>query len=165
MSNPYSFLRHTNSELIIRINMDQPQDSPVMRLYVDGVFDCTHYAHFKLFEQCKSKFPRVHLIVGVAGDDDCSQFKAKTIMPEFERAENIRHCRWVDEVICPCPWVITELFLNEHRIDYVCHDDAPYTHGSESGDIYAHIKQLGKFLATERTQGVSTTDMVRRVLC
>ena len=26
----------------------------------------------------------------------------------------------------PCPWVITQEFMTEHRIDYVVHDADPY---------------------------------------
>ena len=54
-------------------------------------------------------------------------------------------------------------FLNKHQIDYVCHDDIPYvTAGVE--DAYALCKQLGRFKATERTKGVSTTDIVGKIL-
>lgn len=54
-------------------------------------------------------------------------------------------------------------FLNKHQIDYVCHDDIPYvTAGVE--DAYALCKKLGRFKATERTKGVSTTDIVGKIL-
>ena len=54
-------------------------------------------------------------------------------------------------------------FLNEHNIDYVCHDDIPYvTAGVE--DAYAVCKKLGKFKATKRTEGISTTDVVAKIL-
>ena len=82
-----------------------------------------------------------------------------------------RQCKWVDEVIPHAPWIITECkifflfseFLNQHKIDYVCHDDIPYvTAGIE--DAYALCKKLGKFKATKRTEGVSTTDIVAKIL-
>lgn len=43
-------------------------------------------------------------------------------MNESERAQGVFHCKWVDEVVCPCPWVINKEFLDEHKIDYVAHD-------------------------------------------
>ena len=49
------------------------------------------------------------------------------------------------------------------KIDYVCHDDVPYT-TIESDDAYAICKKLGKFKATKRTEGVSTTDVVGKIL-
>lgn len=54
-------------------------------------------------------------------------------------------------------------FLTKNNIDFVCHDDIPYvTAGVE--DAYALCKKLGKFKATQRTQGVSTTDIVGKIL-
>ena len=51
----------------------------------------------------------------------------------------------VDEVIYPSPWVIDEKFLNDHKIDYVAHDDIPYTTAGID-DAYALCKKLGKFV-------------------
>ena len=39
------------------------------------------------------------------------------------------------------------------QIDFVAHDDVPYTTGS-SDDVYAHIKARGMFVATERTGNI-----------
>lgn len=75
----------------------------------------------------------------------------------------VRQCRYVDEVYEGCPWNITEEFLQEMEIDYVCHDEIPYT-SIESDDSYAIPKRLGKFKATKRTAGVSTTDIVGKIL-
>ena len=54
------------------------------------------------------------------------------------------------------------------NIDYVCHDDIPYTTTSTSheevDDAYWTCKKLGKFKATKRTEGVSTTDVVAKIL-
>ena len=56
-----------------------------------------------------------------------------------------------------------EEFLNELQIDYVCHDEAPYV-TLEGDDAYAIPKRLGKFKPTQRTQGISTTDVVAKIL-
>lgn len=45
----------------------------------------------------------------------------------------------------------------------MAHDDIPYTTGS-STDVYAHIKARGMFVSTERTEGVSTSDVVSRIV-
>ena len=86
------------------------------------------------------------------------------------------------------PWTTTDEFLEEHKIDFIAHDDAPYTIGSGQvllgprpfrsyirtlagslslscslrQDVYAHIKERGMFVATQRTEGVSTSDLVSR---
>lgn len=49
------------------------------------------------------------------------------------------------------------------QIDFVAHDDIPYTTGSAT-DVYAHIKERGMFVSTERTEGVSTSDVVSRIV-
>jgi len=68
-------------------------------------------------------------------------------------------------VICPCPWVITIDFLREHNIHYVAHDDEPYALGSAGAkDIYYDVKRLGMFRATQRTEGISTSDVILRII-
>ena len=112
-------------------------------------------------EQAKKAFPDVHLIVGVTGDKETHMRKGLTVLSGKERAETVRHCKWVDEVIEDCPWIVTPEFLEAHQIDYVAHDDIPY--GADEGDdIYAPIKEAGKFLVTQRTEGVSTTGIITK---
>jgi len=114
-------------------------------------------------EQAKKAFPDVYLIVGVTGDEETHKRKGLTVLTGKERAETVRHCKWVDEVIENCPWIVTPEFLDEHKIDYVAHDDIPY--GADEGDdIYAPIKQEGKFLVTQRTEGVSTTGIITKIV-
>lgn len=108
-------------------------------------------------------FKYVTLVAGVSGDEETIRLKGRTVMSESERAESVYHCKWVDEVICPCPWTITLDFLVKHNIDYVAHDDIPYT-SAGSGDIYAEIKKAGRFLATQRTEGISTSDLIMRII-
>jgi choline-phosphate cytidylyltransferase len=114
-------------------------------------------------EQAKTAFPDTYLIVGVTGDAETHKRKGLTVLTGAERAETLRHCRWVDEVIPNCPWIVTPEFLEKHKIDYVAHDDEPY--GADEGDdIYAPIKKEGKFLVTQRTEGVSTTGIITKIV-
>ena len=145
------------------IPLGEDPNRPV-RLYADGAFDLFHFGHARLLEQCKKKFKYVHLIVGVSSQADILSFKGKPIMTEYERGESVRHCKWADEVVCPCPWVTTLEFVQEHGIDFVCHDEAPYLAGGTGEDVYGHLKTAGKFLATQRTEGISTSDLVMRLI-
>lgn len=45
----------------------------------------------------------------------------------------------------------------------MAHDEIPYC-GEDCNDIYAPLKQRGMFVATERTEGVSTSDIVARIV-
>lgn len=139
-----------------------PQGRPV-RVYADGVFDMFHLGHMRVLQQAKTAFPDTHLIVGVTGDTETHKRKGLTVMSGAERAESLRHCRWVDEVVEDCPWIINVAFLEQHQIDYVAHDDLPYG-ASEGDDIYAPIKQRGMFLVTQRTEGVSTTGIITKIV-
>ncbi|CAE6528927.1 unnamed protein product [Rhizoctonia solani] len=140
-----------------------PTGRPV-RIYADGVYDLFHFGHALQLRQAKLSFPVVHLIVGVCSDALVQQHKAPTVMSHVERCECVRHCRWVDEIVADAPWVVTEEFLDLHKIDYVAHDEDPYAGSDGTTDIYQMLKDQGKFLPTRRTPGVSTSDLLKRMV-
>ncbi|KYN96967.1 choline-phosphate cytidylyltransferase [Plasmodium gaboni] len=160
---------------------DMNNEEKSIRIYADGVYDLLHLGHMKQLEQAKHVDKNVTLIVGVTGDNETRKFKGQIVQTLEERTETLKHIRWVDEIISPCPWVITPEFMEEHKIDYVAHDDIPYSSNQkkkkkkkskgksfsideENEDIYAWLKRAGKFKATQRTEGVSTTDLIVRIL-
>lgn len=49
------------------------------------------------------------------------------------------------------------------QIDFVAHDDLPYNTG-DMADVYQTVKEAGKFVATKRTEGVSTSDVIARIV-
>lgn len=49
------------------------------------------------------------------------------------------------------------------QIDFVAHDDLPYTMGSPN-DIYKDVKIKGMFVATQRAEGISTSELVARIV-
>ena len=139
-----------------------PEGRPI-RIYADGVFDLFHLGHMKQLEQCKRAFPNVTLICGIPSDEVTHKLKGLTVLSDKERCETLRHCRWVDEVVPDAPWCVTPEFLEEHKIDYVAHDDIPYV-SADSDDIYKPIKEMGKFLTTQRTDGISTSDIITKII-
>ncbi|KAK3060516.1 hypothetical protein LTS18_008373 [Coniosporium uncinatum] len=140
-----------------------PPQGRAVRVYADGVFDLFHLGHMRALQQAKTAFPNTYLIVGVTGNKETHRRKGLTVLSGKERAESVRHCKWVDEVIEDCPWVLNLEFMEKHKIDFVAHDDIPY--GADEGDdIYAAIKKAGKFLVTQRTEGVSTTGIITKIV-
>jgi len=152
----------------IRISAEMAREGKAprrVRVYADGIYDLFHQGHARQLMQAKNVFPKadVYLLVGVCSDALTRAKKGKTVMDENERYEALRHCRYVDEVVIDAPWSTDEEFVEKHKIDFVAHDDVPYTIGSGK-DIYAWLKDKGMFVATQRTDGVSTSDVVARIL-
>lgn len=106
------------------------------------------------------------LIVGVNSDETIKQCKGPPVMSQDERVAMVRGCRFVAEVIDGTPYVMSQEYLNwvmeEYNIDYVIHGDDPCI--VDGKDVYAHVKAMKKFKSIPRTEGVSTTDIVGRML-
>lgn len=57
------------------------------------------------------------------------------------------------QIVADAPWTLTDEFITANKIDFVAHDDIPYT-GEGVDDIYGWLKAKGMFVATERTEGM-----------
>ncbi|XP_042155958.1 choline-phosphate cytidylyltransferase A isoform X2 [Oncorhynchus tshawytscha] len=99
----------------------------------------------------------------LCSDDLTHNLKGFTVMNEDERYDTVSHCRYVDEIVRNAPWTLTPEFLADHRIDFVAHDDYPYS-SAGSDDVYKHIKAAGMFAPTQRTEGISTSDIITRIV-
>ncbi|GAA5930788.1 choline-phosphate cytidylyltransferase [Sporobolomyces koalae] len=139
-----------------------PVGRPV-RIYADGVYDLLHYGHMLQLRQCKLAFPSVHLLVGCCSSSLVREHKAQPVMHSEERYESLRHLRWVDEVVEDAPWTVDQDFIDKWQIDYVAHDEEPYV-SAGSQDVYAYAKSIGAFLPTKRTNGVSTSELLQRIV-
>ncbi len=59
-------------------------------------------------------------------------------MNEKERCESVDHCRWVDEVFFPAPWVPDIELMNKNKFDFIAHDTIPYSNPLNDDCYYEH---------------------------
>ncbi|XP_042055396.1 ethanolamine-phosphate cytidylyltransferase-like [Salvia splendens] len=136
-----------------------------VRVYMDGCFDLMHYGHANALRQAKALGDE--LVVGVVSDEEIIANKGPPVLSMEERLALVSGLKWVDEVIPNAPYEITEEFMHrifkEHKIDYIIHGDDPCLL-PDGTDAYALAKKAGRYKQIKRTEGVSSTDIVGRIL-
>merc|ERR1719282_783677 len=144
--------------------MNLPLLTPVRNVYCDGIYDMCHIGHKNLFRRALKLGNR--LFVGVVGDADANSYKRPPIMSAAEREAEVASCKCVTKVIqnAPC-FGLTEEFIRKHRIHVVAFgqeyldrfpnpDDDPY---------YKVPRKLGIARPLPRTEGLSTSELIRRI--
>lgn len=136
-----------------------------MRVYLDGCFDLAHYGHFNAMRQAKALGS--HLTVGVVSDAEVAKYKVPCVLSLQERCELVRSVRWVNEVIPGVPHDLDEGFTQMLRlhcgVSLIVNGDEQY-HLPSGNDPYKWPKKAGMYWAIPRTQGISTTGIVRALL-
>jgi len=150
-------------ETYVRVTREEALAGRPCRIYADGIYDVFHSGHARQLMQAKNFFPNCTLMVGASNDELTHKMKGKTVCTDEERYEALRHCKYVDLIIPDAPWSYSKDFFNKYKIDFIAHDDAPYTIGG-SEDTYALPKSLNMFCVTNRTEGISTSDMITRIV-
>lgn len=124
-----------------------------IRIFMDGAFDMMHYGHMNAFRLARSL--GTHLVVGVNSDKSITECKGPPLMNDEERLTMVRGCKFVDEVVPDCPYVMSEEYLDwvikTYKIDYVIHGDDPCI--VDGKDVYESAKKAGKFQSIPRTEG------------
>ena len=141
-----------------------PPPRQSVRIWMDGAFDMMHYGHVNAFRQGRAL--GTHLVVGVNSDASIAQCKGPPVMNDSERLAMIEACKFVDEVVPNVPYVMDAAYvawvIKAYKIDYVVHGDDPCI--VDGKDVYESAKALGKYKSIPRTEGVSTTEIVGRML-
>jgi len=126
-----------------------------VRVYVDGCFDMMHSGHFNALRQAR-KLGDV-LVAGVHSDAEITRAKGMPVLNNEERLALVHACKWVDEVVFDTPYNPTVELLDRLNCDFVAH-------GDDIGPTYAEVMEANRLRVIKRTEGVSTTDIVGRLL-
>lgn len=103
------------------------------------------------------------LYVGIHSDEAITENKGPTVMTLDERVAAVDACRWVTRPIPNAPYVTYLPWISHYGCYYVVHgDDITSDAGGE--DCYRFVKAAQRFLVVKRTPGISTTDLVGRML-
>ncbi|XP_060535257.1 ethanolamine-phosphate cytidylyltransferase isoform X2 [Cylas formicarius] len=132
-----------------------------VRVWCDGCYDMVHFGHANSLRQAKALGD--YLIVGVHTDEEITKHKGPPVFTEQERYKMVRGIKWVDEVVEGAPYVTTLETLDKYNCDFCVHGD-DITMTAEGVDTYHQVKEAGKYREVQRTAGVSTTDLVGRML-
>ncbi|CAI8034574.1 Ethanolamine-phosphate cytidylyltransferase [Geodia barretti] len=132
-----------------------------VRVWVDGCFDMVHFGHANALRQ--AKLMGDVLVAGVHSDAEIKRNKGPPVMNEKERYKMVRAIKWVDEVVEDVPYTTSLEVMEKYNCDFCAHGD-DITINVDGVDAYAAVKAAGKYKEYKRTQGVSTTDLVGRML-
>uniref|UniRef100_A0A8C2PQ18 ethanolamine-phosphate cytidylyltransferase n=1 Tax=Cyprinus carpio TaxID=7962 RepID=A0A8C2PQ18_CYPCA len=124
-------------------------------------YDMVHYGHSNQLRQAKAMGD--YLIVGVHTDEEISKHKGPPVFTQAERYKMVRAIKWVDEIVEGAPYVTTLETLDKYCCDFCVHGD-DITLTVDGKDTYEEVKKSGRYRECKRTQGVSTTDLVGRML-
>lgn len=89
--------------------------------------------------------------------------KGPNIMGMEERCALARACKWVDEVIPDVPYTPSLETLDSFNCSHVAHGD-DIAIDADGKDCYHLIREQDRLLIVKRTEGISTTDIVGRLL-
>jgi ethanolamine-phosphate cytidylyltransferase len=132
-----------------------------VRVWADGCFDMVHWGHANAIRQAASTGD--YLIMGVHSDAEIRKNKGPPVMNEEERYRAVEACRWVNEVVRDAPYTTSIKVMDEYKADFCVHGD-DLVLAADGKDSYHEVKAANRFVTVPRTEGVSTTQLVSRML-
>ncbi|KAK5114965.1 hypothetical protein LTR85_010003 [Meristemomyces frigidus] len=131
------------------------------RLWVDGCFDFFHHGHAGVMLQ--SRRLGDELVVGIHSDEEIEANKGPTVMNLAERVAAVNACRFSSKCVPHAPYVTSLPWISHYGCQYVTHGD-DITSDAGGNDCYRFVKKAGRMKIVPRTPGISTTDLVGRML-
>jgi cytidyltransferase-like protein len=161
----------------ISSHLNLPILNTVTNIYCDGVFDMLHRGHMEQFRKAHGSVAGgVRLFVGVVNDADATQYKRKPIMSEDERYAAVESCKYVHAVIRDSPTIhasseigekkktVTEQMIEDYHLHYFAVGKEYEVPKEGKVDYYECPRKLGMIKYTSRTEGVSTSTVIARIV-
>lgn len=133
----------------------------LMRVYTDGCFDLFHYGHANALRQAKNCGD--HLVVGVNSSESAKKYKNNPVMSDEERIHVVKSCKWADEIVPHAPYFLDFAMVKNLDCQLVVHGDDEIV-DADGNHCYADAKSANIYNDFERTKGISTSEIVGRML-
>jgi cytidyltransferase-like protein len=130
-------------------------------VYMDGVFDLFHRGHLEAIRKAKNIRPNVHLIIGLCGDFEVTDYKRKPFFSEDDRYQILSSIKEVDQVVFPGPLVITKEFIAKYNIDLVVHGFSNSADFQKQMEFFKDIQD--KFETLPYYTPVSTSQYIKDI--
>ncbi|KAF4691650.1 hypothetical protein FOZ60_015111 [Perkinsus olseni] len=149
-----------------------------MRILICGCWDLMHTGHFNAIrqvstiaheiekeKQLEGETVHVEVVAGIHPNKEIRRVKGgEFVCSEEEKETMLRACKWVDDIVHDVPYKpLTVEFLDKHRIDYAVHGD-DIAKASDGTDMYGYVKEAGRYREFRRSECISTTTLINRIL-
>lgn len=140
-------------------------------VFIDGTFDLAHYGHQQVIQNAINTgmdffhLPKnkIKVVVGISGsDEELTVYKRKPVYSIEEKMRQVRGFKGVYKVV-NSPMVTTKKFIQTNKIDLVV-AGGDYADPIKAKKYYSAAIELGIFKTFPRTEGVSTTRIMKNVI-
>ena len=133
--------------------------------YTDMCADLCHYGHFNyldlMYEKCVllANGDEIKMIIGIHNDDTIESYKRTPIMTMEERCRSIKYHSRVSQVVPNAPLKVTLEYLQQFNVNALFTGSRPIEELEMMYNIPVNMIHIIPY-----TQGISTTDLINRIL-
>ncbi|XP_064818935.1 uncharacterized protein LOC135536569 [Oncorhynchus masou masou] len=157
------------SQKIIQFASGQEAQPGDTIIYIGRAFTSSvslYIGHVDFLETVYKQSERPYVIVGLHFDQEVNRYKGKNypIMNIHERTLSVLACRYVSEVVIGAPYAVGKDLLDHFKVDLVCHGKTEVFPDRDTADPYAEPKKRGIFRTVDSGNGLTTDDIVQRII-
>jgi len=145
-----------------------------LRVFVNGCWDLPHSGHYNALRQARDiaiemtgSEDHVFLVAGIHSNSEIRRVKGGAfVISEDEKETILLACKYVDAVAHDVPYKHIDSAVLDRadvRCHFVCHGDDPVVL-PDGSDMYGPAKEADRYREFRRTEGISTTMLISRVL-